>query len=138
MGRGNLQEVGAELPQLRRQRAARRHRVELGAQVRELVGEQRTRFRLLAHLDVPLVTFVRSVRNAVRDGFVNAHSHASGHSSPPNTRDRRHSVLDRSVCGWWRFSAMRSGSTWTSQKDDDHDDGHDDQHQDRYPIGGGV
>src|SRR5262249_45627266 len=49
-------------------------------------------------------------------GFVNAHSQASGHKSPPKTSDSRHNVVMAAVCGWWRFSAMRSGSTWTSQK----------------------
>ena len=35
--------------------------------------------------------------------------------SPPNASDSRHSVWIASFCGWWRFSAIFSGSTCTSQ-----------------------
>src|SRR5574337_1476765 len=48
-------------------------------------------------------------------GLVNAHSQAIGHSSPPNTSDSRHSTWIASFCGWWRFSAIFSGSTCTIQ-----------------------
>ena len=49
-------------------------------------------------------------------GRVYAHSHARGQSSPPNTSESRHSTLIDSCCGWWRFSAIFSGSTCTIQK----------------------
>ena len=49
-------------------------------------------------------------------GLVYAQSQAIGQSNPPNTSDSRHSTWIASFCGWWRFSAIFSGSTCTIQK----------------------
>ena len=116
VGEAQARQLVLQRPELRRQRAARLHRLELLAQVERLFAQQLALALLLGHLVVVVVVLVGAVGDAVADRL--------GVGPQPGERPEQAAEHERqqaqrgdrvASAGGGACAAIFSGSTWTIQ-----------------------